>query len=184
MDALSHNLEALCSPVFQPILDAIALEGIRFIKEWLPVAFHEGTNLHSRVFTMASSIMGAMAFEKGLGAMHALAHSVGGLFKTHHGRTVGALMPSVLLANRTEIEDKLVHVARTLDLPHHNFDAVLNWIIELRLELGLPTSLSELGVREHDIPAVVDNAMQDVNLATNPVRLSRTDLEALVARAL
>jgi hypothetical protein len=184
MDALSHNLEALCSPVFQPILDAIALQGIRFVKEWLPVAFHEGHNLHSRVYTMASSIMGAMAFEKGLGAMHALAHSVGGLFKTHHGRTVGALMPHVLLANRDEIRNKMAQVARNLDLPHHDFDAVVHWIVELRLELGLPTSLSELGVREDAIPAVVENALQDVNLATNPVPLSRSNLETIVAQAL
>jgi alcohol dehydrogenase class IV len=93
-------------------------------------------------------------------------------------------MPHVLLANRDEIRNKMAQVARNLDLPHHDFDAVVHWIVELRLELGLPTSLSELGVREDAIPAVVENALQDVNLATNPVPLSRSNLETIVAQAL
>lgn len=123
MDALSHNLEALCSPVFHPVLDAVALQGIAYIKEWLPVAFQEGRNLQARVYTMAASIMGAVAFEKGLGAMHALAHPIGAAFKSRHGRTVACLMPYVLKFNRRRISEKMEQVARLLDLPRKDFNS-------------------------------------------------------------
>jgi hypothetical protein len=171
MDALSHNLEALCNPAFGPMLDAVALQGIRYVKEWLPKAFHEPRNLEARVYTMAASIMGAIAFEKGLGAMHAMAHAVGALFKTHHGRTVGALMPYVLRYNRRRIKGKMSEVARFLDLPRYDYRGVADWILELRRELGIPGTLGELGVRESDIPQLVERALGDANAGTNPVPL-------------
>jgi alcohol dehydrogenase class IV len=179
MDALSHNLEALCNPAFSPMLDAIALQGIRYAREWLPVAFHERRNLQARVYTMASSIMGAIAFEKGLGAMHAMAHAVGALFKTHHGRTIGAVMPYVLRFNQRRIRGKMEVVARFLDLPRHDYRGVVDWILALRLDLGLPGTLGELGVRMEHIPTLVDRALADANAATNPVPLDRQGLERL-----
>ncbi len=177
VDALSHNLEALCNPSFGPMLDAIALQGIRYAKDWLPKAFHERRNLKARVYTMAASIMGAIAFEKGLGAMHAMAHAVGVLFKTHHGRTVGAVMPYVLRFNRRRIQGKMAEVARYLDLPRHDYQGVLDWILDLRMELGIPATLGELGVRKTDIPSLVERALGDANSATNPVPLSREGLD-------
>jgi len=107
MDALSHNLEALCSPAFNPVLDAIALQGIRYLKDWLLIAFQEGRNLQARVYTMATSIMGAIAFEKGLVDMHVLAHAVRVIFKTHHGRTIAAIMPYIMKLNRRQISGKI-----------------------------------------------------------------------------
>ena len=183
MDALSHNLEALCSPVFQPILDAIAMQGIGFIKDWLPVAVTQPRNLHARVYTMAASIMGAMAFEKGLGSMHAIAHAVGGAFKIHHGRIIGAIMPYVLKENRRAVKGKMEQLARNLALPHHDFNAVLDWVIDLRHDLGMPTSLGALGIRAKHVPFLAEHALQDVNMSTNPVHMSKQKLERLLYKA-
>jgi hypothetical protein len=171
MDALSHNLEALCSPSFNPMLDAIAQQGLGYVKNWLPVAFRENRNIRARIYTMAASIMGAIAFEKGLGAMHAMAHAVGAHFKIHHGRTIGAVMPYVLRYNRKRISAKMAEAARFLDLPHHDTDAVVNWILELRRELGLPATLGELGVGLEHVPFLVDRTLADANAPTNPVPL-------------
>jgi len=183
MDALSHNLEALCSPLFQPILDAIAMQGIAFTKDWLPQAFRDGDNLEARVYTMAASIMGAMAFEKGLGAMHAIAHAVGAMFKVQHGRAVGAVMPFVLKANRRKILEKTAILARNIGLPSHDFNAIMQWVLDLRREIGLPASLGELGVKEEHVPDIAELALRDVNLTTNPVALDRQKLERLLSRA-
>lgn len=183
MDALSHSLEALCSPVFQPMLDGIALQGIRFIKDWLPIAAAHEKNLGARVYTMAASIMGAMAFEKGLGAMHAIAHAAGGAFKIHHGRVIGAVMPYVLVANHRAVKNKMEHLARILDLPHHNFQSVLEWLIELRYTLGIPPSLGALGIKTKHIPFLADHALRDINMTTNPVAMDKDRLERLLRRA-
>ncbi len=180
MDALSHNLEALCSPVFHPILDAIAIQGIQYIKQWLLVAFNEKKNREARVYLMAASIMGAIAFEKGLGAMHANAHAYGGLYKTRHGRTIAAVMPYVLKFNRKSIEPKMEDLARYLDLPRHSFDALLDWIFDLRRELGMPISLKDLGVKKEDIGYISQNAYRDANIATNPLAMDEKKLEKLV----
>lgn len=179
MDALSHNLEALCNPSFSPMLDAVALQGIRYAKDWLPVAFHKQRNSQARVYTMAASIMGAIAFDKGLGAMHAMAHAVGAIFKTHHGRTIGAVMPYVLRFNRRRIKAKMAEVARFLDLPRHDYYGVVNWLLDLRMELGLPATLGELGVRTEHIPVLVERTLADANAATNPVPLDPAGLEQL-----
>jgi alcohol dehydrogenase class IV len=179
MDALSHNLEALCNPGFSPMLDAIALQGIRYAKEWLPVAFHNQRSIQARVYTMAASIMGAIAFEKGLGAMHAMAHAVGALFKTHHGRTIGAVMPYVLQFNQRRIKGKMEEVARFLDLPRQDYRGVVDWLLALRMELGIPATLGELGVRTDDIPTLVRRTLDDANATTNPVPLDPQGVERL-----
>ncbi len=184
MDALSHNLEALCSPVFQPILDAIAVQGVGFLKEWLPVAVAHGEDKEARMYTMAASIMGAMAFEKGLGAMHAIAHAVGARFKIHHGRVIGAVMPYVLQVNLPHIESKMEALARRLDLAQYNGQAVLDWILDLRLEIGLPHCLAELGVRQEHVPDLVRTALQDVNVHTNPEHMEETVLSRVLGRAI
>ena len=183
MDALSHNLEALCSPVFQPILDGIAIHALGLIKDWLPRAFHQGRNLEARTYTMAASIMGAMAFEKGLGAAHAVAHALGSAAKIHHGRAVGALLPFVLKMNQRAVTPKMAHLARNLGLPGQDFQAVLNWILDLRHELGLPASLGELGIKQAHIPTIVESALTDVNLSTNPIPVTANQLQRLLQKA-
>ncbi len=179
MDALSHNLEALCAPGFYPMLDAVALQGLGFIRKWLSVAFHSQRSIEARAYTMAASIMGAVAFEKGLGAAHAMAHAVGALFKTHHGLTVGVVLPYVLRFNRRRIGNKMSTAARFLDLPRHDYHQMVKWIISLRTELMIPATLSELGVTLEHIPALTDRALADANAPTNPVPLDRGGMKRL-----
>jgi len=184
MDALSHNLEALCAPGFYPMLDAIALQGLRFAKEWLPAAFGAPRSIEARVYTMAASIMGAVAFEKGLGAMHAMAHAVGALCKTHHGRTISVVMPYVLRFNRRRIRSQTAATARFLGLPGHDTSAVIDWILSLRRTLGLPGTLVDLGVRPADIPVLVERTLADANAPTNPVPLDKRGAERLFGWAM
>jgi alcohol dehydrogenase class IV len=184
MDALAHNLEAYCCPGFHPVLDAIAVHGIRYVKEWLLQAFTNGRKLEPRVYMMAASIMGAIAFEKGLGAMHGIAHAVGGLYKIPHGRVIAAIMPFVLQFNRRAINGKIVNLARSIDLPRHSFDGFLDWLVTLRNELGMPISLKAVGVRRSDIPQVIQAALADGNMATNPIPMTQGKMEKLLHKAM
>ena len=117
MDALSHCLEAYCSPFFHPLGEGIALEGMRLVKEWLPVAVRDGRNIEARAFMLAASSMGAVAFQKGLGAMHSMSHPCSSLRGTHHGLTNAVVMPYVLAYNAPVIGERLAALARYLDLP-------------------------------------------------------------------
>ncbi len=184
MDALSHNIEALSSPVFHPVLDGVSIQGIYYIKEGLLPAFHHGKNLKARAYTMAASIMGAIAFEKGLGVGHSVSHAIGGMFKVHHGRVMGTLLPYVLNFNRSRTREKIERVARYLDLPGHDFDAFLNWVVELKMELGIPPNLKELGIRANHIPDIAQKALNDANIRTNPVPMSLDRVEKLLRKAL
>lgn len=184
MDALAHNLEAYCSPGFHPVLDAIAVQGIRYIKDWIRPAFRNGRKLEPRVHMMAASIMGAIAFEKGLGAMHGIAHAVGGIHKIPHGRVIAAIMPYVLQFNRRSVQKKIIDLARSIDLPHHTFDGFLDWIITLRNDLGMPISLEAISVRKSDIPRIIRMALSDANMETNPIPMTPEKLEKLLNRAL
>jgi alcohol dehydrogenase class IV len=183
MDALAHNLEAYCSPGFHPVLDAIAIQGVGHVKEWLRPAFANGRKLAPRVHMMAASIMGAIAFEKGLGAMHGVAHAVGGFYKIPHGRVIAAVMPYVLQFNRRAIEQKIITLARSIDLQHHSFDGFLDWVVTLRNELGMPISLQAVGIRKSDIPAIVRAALADANMSTNPIPMTAKKLTALLHTA-
>src|SRR5581483_844302 len=138
MDALSHNLEAWCSPFFHPIGEGIALEGMRLIKEWLPVAVRDGRNVEARAFMLAASSMGAAAFQKGLGGMHAMSHPCSSLRGTHHGLTNAVVMPYILEHNRFAIDGRLAALARYLNLPGHSPQSVIEWILQLRATIGIP----------------------------------------------
>lgn len=184
MDALSHNIEALSSPVFHPVLDGVAMQGIFYIKEGLLPAFYSGRSIKARTYTMAASIMGAIAFDKGLGAGHALSHAIGGMFKVHHGRVIGTLLPYVLMMNRPRIKDKISQAARYLDLPGHDFTAFLNWVTDLKIQMGIPANLSELGIRRQHIADIAHKALEDTNIHTNPVTMTLKKLQDLLRFAL
>ena len=146
-DALSHNLEALCAPGFHPLADGIATEGIRLIHQWLGAAARDGANLAARAYMLAAASMGAIAFQKGLGAMHALAHPIGGLLDSHHGLTIAIVMPYVLARNRQAIEARLGQLERTLGLERGGFP---DWVAAMREDLEIPPTLEALGMRpEH-----------------------------------
>ena len=145
MDALSHNLEAYCSNYYHPMAKGIAIEGIRLIKENLAHAVSHGDDLQARMQMLVASSMGATAFQCGLGAMHALAHPLGAIYDAHHGRLNAILMPYVLLANREAIENKIVHLATCLGI-QNGFEGFLNWIIQLRNDIGIEHRLLDIGI--------------------------------------
>jgi alcohol dehydrogenase class IV len=184
LDALSHSLEALCAPGFHPMADGIATEAIRLIHGALETVMAEGHDLAARAHMLAAASMGAVAFQKGLGAMHALAHSIGGLLDSHHGLTIAIVMPYVLSKNRSAIARALERLGRALGLAEPGYEAVLSWVLELRRKLAIPPTLAALGVREEDIAVIAPRAAADPSAATNPVPLDTAGYEALLRRAL
>ncbi|HVJ44608.1 MAG TPA: iron-containing alcohol dehydrogenase [Dongiaceae bacterium] len=184
MDALSHNLEAFCAPGFHPLADGVALEGMRLIKEWLPAAVKDGKNLAARSFMMAASSMGATAFQKGLGGMHAISHPLGALYNTHHGLTNAVVMPYVLEFNRKAIDEKLTGLARYLNLPNPSFQAVQKWVLDLRTEIGIPHTLREIKVDDKQIDKVAEMAAVDPSAGGNPIKVGVGELRQIFVAAL
>ena len=183
MDALSHNLEALCSPSYHPMAEGIAIEGIRLVSEYLPRAVDNGSDITARMQMITASSMGATAFQKGLGAMHALAHPLGALYDAHHGLLNAVLMPYVLLVNRSAVGDKLERSARYLNLPNPGFASFLDWVLRLRERIAIPHSLHDLGIDESKCELVGQMAVADPTAATNPIALSADQYGELFSRA-
>ena len=179
MDALAHCVEALCAPGFHPMADGIAMEGARLVHDWLPRAFADGTDLAARAHMLAAASMGATAFQKGLGAVHAISHPVGAVYGVHHGLSNAIVLPFVLRFNQPAVEDKMVRLARNLGLSNPSFDTVLNWLLDLRRELGIPANLSDVGVSEEGSARIAAAAAVDPTAATNPIRVDKASLEAL-----
>ena len=169
MDALSHCLEAWCAPGFHPMADGIAAEGIRLIHLWLRRAFEDGTDLDARGHMLIAASMGATAFQKGLGAMHALSHPIGALFDTHHGLTNAVLMPYVLDFNRPAIAERLARLAAYIGHPEPSFESFRDWILALRRDLGIPHALTSLGVTEDRIDQLSRMAEEDPSAGGNPL---------------
>jgi alcohol dehydrogenase class IV len=184
MDALSHCLEAWCSPFFHPLGEGIALEGIRLVKEWLPVAVADGGNVSARAFMMAASSMGAVAFQKGLGAMHAMSHPCSSLRGTHHGLTNAVVMPYVLERNLPSVEARLAALARYLDLPGQTARSVIAWTLALRQRVGIPATLAAIGVDEGIIGEAAPMAEHDPTTGGNPVALKAADYALLYRKAI
>jgi hypothetical protein len=168
MDALSHNLEAFCSPGYHPMAEGIAIEGIRLIKEHLPTAVADGSNIEARTQMIVASSMGATAFQRGLGGMHALAHPLGAIYDAHHGMLNAILMPYVLKANYSEINTRIARLARYLDLDP-DFDAFLNWILSMRKEIGIHHALSAIIPEDSRLAEIGEMAVVDPSAGTNPI---------------
>ncbi len=184
MDALSHSLEAYSSPVFHPLAQGIALEAMRLVRDALPVAVKNPTDLPARSRMQVAASMGSTAFQKGLGAMHALSHPCSSLLDTHHGLTNAVVMPYVLVFNRPAVERKMAALARYLDLPDPSFPGVLDWILALREEIGIPHTLKDIGVDASFARRMAPMAAEDPSAATNPVPLDTGALERLYLRAI
>ena len=172
MDALSHALEAYCATYYHPMAEGIALEAIRLIKNYLPRAYNDGKDLQARAQMMVASTMGAAAVQRGLGGMHALAHPLGALYNSHHGLLNAILMPYVLNANRSAIELPLTRLARYLELQNPGFESFLEWILCLREQLGIPQTLSEIGINRDRAQEVGAMAFKDAAAAGNPIAFS------------
>jgi alcohol dehydrogenase class IV len=172
MDALAHCLEAYCAPGYHPMCEGIAVEGMRLVLENLPLVYQDGSNLEARGHMMSAAAMGAVAFQKGLGAIHALSHPVGALFDTHHGMTNAVVMPAVLAFNRRSIEAKIERLTAFLGIAG-GFEGFFEAIVNLRAELGVPDKLGSLGVTPDRIPEMAEMAPKDPTAGGNPVELSK-----------
>lgn len=183
MDALSHNLEAYCSPFYHPMAAGIALEGIRLVKEWLPVAVQDGRDLDARLNMLVASSMGATAFQRGLGAMHALAHPLGALYDAHHGMLNAILMPYVLVANRVAINGRITSLARYLDLPQPSFSAFLDWVLALREKIGIPHTLASINIDAAQAELIGRMAVVDGSAATNPIQFNDREYAEILRKS-
>lgn len=177
MDALAHNLEAYCSPVFHPMAAGIALEGLRLIAQSLEAAYTDGSNIEARSKMLAASMMGAAAFQKGLGAVHSLSHPLGGKYDLHHGMLNAVLMPYVLEFNRKALADKWPEMERALGADP------LRWVLDIRRKLSIPNTLAELGVPEEAVE-LASAATADPSASTNPVPLDDAAHRQLLEDAL
>lgn len=178
MDAFAHCLEAFSSPFFHPMSQGIALEGMRLVNEYLPRAYATPDDLEARAQMMAAAAMGAVAFQKGLGAIHALSHPIGAVYGTHHGTTNAVVMPMVLDFNRPEIEDRIARAADYLGIKG-GFDGFRARVMALRAELGIPANLSEMGVGRDRLDELTEMALEDPSVGGNPVAMTRENTRAL-----
>jgi len=183
MDALSHSLEAFCSPVYHPMAEGIAIEGIRLVKVNLPRAVKNGNDIEARRQMLVASTMGATAFQRGLGAMHALAHPLGAIYDAHHGMLNAILMPYVLRANRSAIEPQIARLARYLELSP-DFDSFLQWILDLRKEIGIHENLAAIGIDEERTAELGQMAVADPSASTNPILHSADAYRDIVTNAI
>lgn len=183
MDALAHCLEAYCAPGYHPMADGIAVEGIRLVFDNLPRVMKDGADIAARGHMMTAAAMGATAFQKGLGGMHALAHPIGAIYNTHHGMTNAVVMPYVLRFNRPAIEPRIERLARWLGIDG-GYYGFLAAVVRLRAQVGIPRALADLGVTDQETARIALMAVNDPTAAGNPVPLTPRDAAALFGAAL
>ena len=181
MDAMAHNLEAYCTPAYHPLSAGVALEGMRLIKDNLPQAVMHGADLDARGNMLVASAMGAVAFQRGLGAIHALSHPFGGLYDAHHGLLNGIIMPYVLKANRRAIEPDIKRAAAYLGIKG-GFGGFLGWVLALRQEIGIPHTLGDIGIDTARLDVVAAMAMKDPTAGSNPIAFTKRQYKALALK--
>ncbi len=179
MDAFAHCLEAYCSPHYHPMSQGIALEGLRLVAENLRTAYDAPTNLTARAEMMSAAMMGATAFQKGLGAIHAISHPIGAMHHTHHGTTNAVVMLPVLRFNRPAVEDRLARAAAYLGVSG-GFDGFYDFVGQLNADLGIPANLTELGVRDPDMDRITASALADPSCGGNPVQMTAENTRPLL----
>ncbi len=183
IDAFVHCFEAFCAPGFHPLADGVALEGMRIIHRFLPRAYADGKDIEARAQMLAAAAMGATAFQKGLGGVHAIAHPVGSWFNTHHGLTNAVILPYVMIYNRNAIAEKTGVIARLLDLPERGFDGFLAWVLAMRRQLAIPHSLAEIGVSADKAEIIGSEAAIDPSAGGNPIPVNAAQLEQIFRAA-
>ena len=183
MDALAHCLEAYSSPFYHPMAEGTALEGLRLVKENIQEVYHNGKNIEARAHMLVASMMGAAAFQKGLGAIHSITHPVNSLYHTHHGTTNGTVMPFVLNYNRSMIEDKFVRLANFLDIKG-GFDGIVQWVIDLKKEMEIPETLKDMGVQTGDEVKLAPLAQEDPSTGGNPLEMTEEKFQKLIANCI
>ena len=182
VDAFVHAFEAFCAPGYHPIADGIAIEAMRLIAKYLPIAYADGGNLEARGQMLTASSMGAIAFQKGLGSIHSVAHSIGALYNTQHGLTNAILFPYGIKQNASAIEEKMIYLAQVLGLEDKSVGGVIDFVLEFRRQLNIPNQLSELGI--DDKIDIGEKAYNDPSTPTNAKPVSAEDLQNLFSAAL
>ncbi len=183
MDAFAHCLEAFSSNYFHPMSQGIALEGLRLVNEYLPRAYAAPDDLEARGQMMAAAAMGAVAFQKGLGAIHAISHPIGAQWHTHHGTTNAVVMPMVLDFNRPEIEERISRAADYLGI-RGGFDGFRTRVLDLRETFAIPPTLTALGVTDPDLDQLTAAALEDPSAGGNPVKMTPENTRALIEACL
>jgi alcohol dehydrogenase len=181
MDALAHCLEAFCAPGYHPMADGIAVEGIRMVHYALPRVVADPTDIEARGNMLVASSMGATAFQKGLGSIHALSHPFGGIYGAHHGALNGVIMPYVLTANRPVVEAKVAYLATVIGV--EGFEGFYEWVLSLRSEIGIPNTLKDLGIDDPDFDRIGAIAIEDPTHGGNPIAFSIQEYADLAKRA-
>jgi hypothetical protein len=195
MDALTHNVESYLSPEYHPLCDGIALEGVRIAARALPIAFRDGRNLDARGDMLMSSMMGAIAFQKDLGAVHSCAHALSTVADLHHGLANGIMIDHVMRFNLPAATTKMAELARVAGVPgaaamdaRVAAEAFVGWLAQMKAELGIPATLGALRtgrpVTRADLPALVDVAIHDTCHRTNPRPCTREDFEQIFGTAI
>lgn len=183
MDALTHNMEAYLAKTPHPLCEGIALEGISLIKESLVIAVNK-PDLESRSKMLIASLMGAVAFQKGLGVVHSLAHPLSSLLDTHHGLANAVNIPYGMEFNVTGFEHKFKRVARALELENETGEAVVQYLFELNSKVNIPHKLRDIGVKQEHVETLADLATADFAHPNNPKPVMREDFKQLYQRAL
>ncbi len=183
MDAFAHNFEAYCARGYNPLADALALEGMRYIRHALERVLQDPNDLPARGKMMMGSIFGGAAFQKGQGAIHALSHPIGALFHCHHGMTNGTLLPYVMAYNKQVITGKIDRVAHALALENSEFTTVLDWLNKWRIQLGVAHTLGELGAPAGHDAKIAIRSLSDPSARSNPRELTRQGASNILAAA-
>ena len=181
LDAFAHCVEAFSSPHYHPMSQGMALEGMRLVKEYLPRAYADGADIEARSHMMSAAAMGATAFQKGLGAIHALSHPIGAIYHTHHGTTNAVCMPAVLQFNRPAIEGVFSQAANYLGIVG-GFEGFCAYVDELNDSLGIPKSLAGLGIENPDIDRIVQGALIDPSTGGNPIEMTAENTRELLLK--
>jgi len=182
MDALSHCLEAWCAPNFHPMAEGIALEGIRLVRHNIETAVEDGSDIEARLNMLVASMMGATAFQRGLGAMHALAHPLGAVYDAHHGLLNAILMPYVLKANQSAIDEKIARLAGYIGI-ESSFSGFLDWVLTLRGRIGIPHALSSVIEQDEVFSQIGEMAIVDPSAGGNPIAFSAGEYQAILEDA-
>jgi alcohol dehydrogenase len=181
MDAFAHCLEAYCAPGFNPLAQGVAIEGLRLVHENLSTAVHSPKDLDARGNMLLASSMGATAFQRGLGAIHALSHPFGGLYDAHHGLLNGIITPYVLEANRPVVEPDIARAGRYLGIDG-GFDGFLAWVVDLRKDIGIPHALKDMGIDEALLDEVAAMAVKDPTAGSNPIPFTQAQYKTLAGK--
>ena len=183
VDAFVHCFEAYCSPFYHPMAEGVGLQGMKLIHDHLPTAFREGSNLTARANMLTASMMGATAFQKGLGGVHALAHPIGAIFDTHHGLTNAVLLPYVVHKNESAIREKCDAIGRYLNLKTAGFSGFLDWVLQFREDLMIPHTLRDLKIDTSRAEEIAKMAKADPSDGGNPKELSIADYREIFVNA-